>query len=81
MGQPFFIDAAGIQQLVFEDGVIHAHAAFVEDAEDRLFLQELARQRLSLGALGLGQPARVQVADVAGVVRDDALADPLADAA
>jgi hypothetical protein len=33
LAQSFFVDANGIQQLIIEEGIVHAHAAFVEDLE------------------------------------------------
>ena len=36
LAEALFIDAGGVEELVVDDGVVHAHAALVEDAEDGL---------------------------------------------
>jgi hypothetical protein len=36
LAEALFVDARGVQEFVVDDGVVHAHAALVEDAEDGL---------------------------------------------
>ena len=36
LGQAFLVDPRREEQFVGDDGVVHAHAAFVENAQDRL---------------------------------------------
>ena len=71
LAEAFLVDAAGVEQFIFDDGVVHAHAALVEDAHDGFVVLELPRPahcpKLSFGA---GSVLRVQVADVTGVMRD-----------
>ena len=43
LAQPLLVNAGLVQQLVRDDGVVHSHAAFVEDSDDGLFpLQPVA---------------------------------------
>ncbi len=77
--QPLLVDPERVQQLVVDDRVVHPHAAFVEDTDDGLLVEQLLRERdtqLALRAAGqLGQ-----VADVALVVLDAPRPDPRGDA-
>ena len=67
LGQPFLVDTDRVEDLVVEDGVVHAHAALVEDPDDRLVALELGGERaaqLDLRAVRQGG----EVVDVAQVV-------------
>ncbi len=80
LAQALFEHAGGMQQLVGDDGVIHAHAALVEDAHDGLFGDQLARQLPAEifsagGQLEVGERLRV-----AGVVHHRLAVQPLAQA-
>ena len=44
LAEALLVDAQRVQQLVVDDGVVHAHAAFVEDAHDGLVLLQLGGQ-------------------------------------
>ncbi len=44
LAEPFLKEAGGVQEVVGDDGVEHPHAAFVEDAHDRLVGLQLLRQ-------------------------------------
>ena len=41
LAQPLLEDSRGIDQLVVDDGVVHAHAALIEDAHDGLTMLHL----------------------------------------
>ena len=43
--QALLVDAERVEQLVVEDRVVHAHAALVEDADDRLLVLQLLGER------------------------------------
>ena len=60
LAQPLLVDACGIQQLIVDDGVVHAHAALVEDAHDGLAMLELARQFCAQLRACCGQLALVE---------------------
>ena len=47
LGQALLEEAGRVEQLVVDDGVVHAHAAFVEDAHDGLLGRRAAGQRLA----------------------------------
>ncbi len=79
--ESLLVDAGGVEQLVVNDGVVHAHAALVEDAQDGFLALELRGQRFAQLTFRGGQAGGIEVAHVAGVVIDLALANPLADAA
>ena len=70
LAQPLLEDAGRMQQLVGDDGVVHAHAAFVENAQDGLVATQVGGQRAAdgLGASG-GSLTAVKRRHVAGVVR------------
>ena len=64
----------GLQQVVGDDGVEHAHAAFVEHAHDRLLAAQLLGQRLAeLAARLPGTLTFFERRDVVGLVLDVAL--------
>ena len=65
-------EAHPMEQVVGDDRVVHPHAAFVEDSEDRLVAGELFSQRESPRAVGFERRERL-IADrlrVARVVLD-----------
>ena len=68
LAEPFLVDAGGIQQLVFDDGVVHSHAAFVENAHDGLAAEEPAGQVASQRGGGFRKGGGVERADVAEVM-------------
>ena len=45
LAEPFLVNARGIEQIVLDDGVIHPHAAFIEDAENCFARLQIAGQR------------------------------------
>ena len=47
LAQPFLEHAHGRQQFVGNDGVVHAHAAFIEHAQDRFVAPQLVGQFLA----------------------------------
>ncbi len=49
LAESFLEDTQRIQELVVDDGVVHAHATFIEDAEDSLALEKF-RGKLLAGA-------------------------------
>ena len=51
LAEAFLEHAHRVEQFVLDDGVVHAHAAFVEDAHDRPLLAELFGQGLAELAL------------------------------
>ena len=76
LAEPLLEDSGGIEQLVVDDGVVHAHAAFVEDAHDGLAMPEIGGELgAELCAVG-GQLAFVERVDVREIVRDLAGAEP-----
>ena len=82
LAQALLEDARRVEQLVGDDGVVHAHAALVEDAHDRLVPLEVAGELLAQGdgvARGADDVLAVGL-DVAGVVRDLPVLQPLAQA-
>ena len=46
LAEAFLEDAGGVQQLVGDDGIEHAHATLVEDAHDGFFVLQLLGQRV-----------------------------------
>jgi len=76
LAEPFLEDTERIQQLIVDDGVVHAHAAFIEDAENRLVLEEPCRELFPGALRGCGKRARVKVAHVREIVGDASLPDP-----
>ncbi|MEJ7757304.1 MAG: hypothetical protein WKF83_14285 [Nocardioidaceae bacterium] len=75
LGQPLLVDAERIEQLVVEDRVVHPHAAFVEDADDRLLGPQLLGERAA--QLDLGPAAgHGEVADVAHIMDELAGLEP-----
>ena len=80
LAQPLLEDAGGMQQFIGDDGVVHAHAAFVENAQDGLVAAQLPRQARA-GLFGLRrQPERGERMHVAEVVAHGLAAEPLAQA-
>ena len=79
--EAFFEDACGVEQVVGDDGVEHAHAAFVKDAHNGFFALELFGECLSELRFGFGQAEGVGVAYMGGVVGDAAAGEPFAQAA
>ena len=69
-----------MQQFVGDDGVEHAHAAFVEHAHDGLLLAEPAGGAPAELLVGQRQLEQAQVLHVALVVGDHAFLEPLAQA-
>ena len=47
LAEPLLEHAGGIEQIVGNDGVEHAHAAFIEHAHDRLSRMQVARRAAS----------------------------------
>ena len=77
MAQALLEDARGVQLFVVDDGVEHAHAAFIEDAHDRLAMLQIFGERgAEFRAFG-GQLASVQRMHVRGIVADRSVAQPL----
>ena len=70
LGQALLEDAHGVEQRVVDDGVVHAHAALVEDAEDGLVAREVAGERSPRVRALSAEVRGVEVADVAEVVLD-----------
>ncbi len=80
LGEPLLEDAQRVDALVIEDGVVHTHAALIEDADDRLALAKLrgdGNPELGFGAGGQGG----QIPDVRLVVHNGAGFEPFAQAA
>jgi len=80
LAHPLLEDAGCVQKIVVDDGVHHAHAAFVEDAEDGLAALENLGEGDAKLTFGGGQFGYVERVNVAQVVVDPALANPLAQA-
>ena len=79
LAQALLIDAYLIEQVVFYDGVVHSHAAFIENAKNRFAVLEFVGQRFAKFGLRLGQRREVQLAHVAFIVRHLLFFQPLAD--
>ncbi len=79
LAETFFVDSQRVEQLVVDDGVVHAHTALVEDADDGVVLLKLSGERLTELALCFRQGRAVEIADVAGILGDLAGLKPLAD--
>src|ERR1035437_6220087 len=79
LAQALLEEAARVEQLVVEEGVVHAHAAFVEDAQDRRRLHEVGGKLATEPGIRHRQLRRIEVANVGSVVDDRARPDPLAD--
>ena len=45
LAEALLVDPGRVEQLVVDDRVVHPHAAFVEDADDRLLALQLSRER------------------------------------
>ena len=76
LGQAFLVDAGGEEQLVRNDGVIHAHAALVEDPHDRFVGAEFFGQSLG-DTEGAGRHFRLgQFLHMVGRVGDAAFSQP-----
>ena len=77
LAQALLVDAQREEQLVGDDGVVHAHAAFVEDAHDGALLHELLGELDRRSWSGPPEPLRGIVRlDMRGVVLDRALVQP-----
>ena len=76
LAEALLVDAHGVDVLVIEDGVVHAHAALIEDAHDGLLLLHLRGQRATQLGLGGRQPGSVEVAHVRRIVLDLAALHP-----
>ena len=80
LAQALFEHACRMQQLIRNDGVVHAHAAFVENTQDGFVAAQLGGQACA-GLLRAGrQLAGGQRAHVAGVVQDRLARQPAAQA-
>jgi hypothetical protein len=82
LAEPLLVDAGGIHQRVFDDGVHHAHAAFVEDAEQRLLAEQFFGQRHAQRAFSLANFGRIEKSCTCEVSwTKDLVFDPFAQAA
>src|SRR6266550_2972069 len=79
--EPLLENARGIEKFVGDDGVEHAHAAFVEHTHNGLALLELAPDASAQFLIGGGERDALQVRDLAFIVRDRAGGQPLAQSA
>ena len=70
--EPLLENAGGIEEFVGDDGVEHAHAAFVEHTHDGFAFRELASHASAQFLIGGGERDALQVPDLALVVRDRA---------
>ena len=77
LAEPLLEHSGGMQQLIRNDGVEHAHAALVKHAEDRLLGFQPASDLPAQGLVGLGQLHQRERFHVALIVADPALAKPL----
>jgi len=80
LAQPFLEYAGGVEQFVRYDGVVHSHATLVEHAENCFLLLESARCRFAKLFVCQWQLEHREVPDVALVVGNNPLAQPLAKA-
>src|ERR1035438_6712846 len=76
LGEPLLVYASGEQELVRDDGVVHAHAALVEDAEDRLAGPEVAGQPARHDGRPPGHPAPGERPHVRRGVADPSRREP-----
>ena len=82
LAEPFLEDAGGMQQVVGDDRVEHAHATLVEHAHDRFLAAKLRGQCSRQAAVRLpGTFMLAQALDVVGLVLDRALGQPAPQAA
>jgi len=72
--------AGGVQQVVGHDGVEHAHAALVEDAEDGFARAEPAGEVAPETLVAGWQLEQIKISHMGLVVRDDPGGEPLAQA-
>ena len=79
LAQALLEEARRVEVLVIDDGVVHAHAAFVEDTHDGHPVGQLARQAAAGGGRVGVQTAHVQVTHMGRVVLDGARLDPRPD--
>ena len=76
LAEPFLVHAQRIEQFVLDDGVVHAHAAFVEDAHDGFFAARVVRPGPCRVCFGAGDLDFLQRRDVLGRMLDFALVEP-----
>ncbi len=74
--EAFLVNAGGEEEFVGDDGVEHAHAAFVEDAHDGFFAAEVGGDFLRHGAGAGGDFALCQRLDMGRFVLHDAGLEP-----
>ena len=78
LAEPLLEAAGGVQQVIRDDRVEHAHAAFIEDAEDGFAGAEATRE-VAAGLLVIGgQFQQRQIANVGLIMRDFSARQPLA---
>ncbi|MFM1942848.1 MAG: hypothetical protein RI897_1830 [Verrucomicrobiota bacterium] len=77
LAESFLEDAGGVEEFVGDDGIEHAHAAFVKDAEDGFFLLELAGESFAEFGWLRGELDFIERSDVIGGVLAGAFIEPL----
>ena len=77
LAEPFLINPGGIEQIILDDGVIHAHAALIEDAEDCLARLEIAGQRRAQLPLRSRQSRQIEFVHMAQIMFDRMFLQPL----
>ena len=65
-----------MEQFIRDDGIIHPHAAFVENTEDGLLSPELQAELPAQLLIGFRQIRKRKILDVALVVGEGALGEP-----
>ena len=70
LAQPLLVHPRGVQQVVLDDGVVHAHAAFIEDAEDRFARPQIASEGRAQFPLRLRQAGELELVHVAQILID-----------
>ena len=76
LAEALLVDAGWVHQRIFDDGVGHAHAALIEDAQQRLLAAQFIGQRHAQSAFGLAHFGRIEGMHVRNVVREVPVLDP-----